>query len=87
MSTMKELILAEIDTYCAERGMSPTAFGLAVRNDPGLVHNLRSGKSTITIDTVDKIRAFIRGERPARSGPAGDPPSTPSDVQALGAVA
>ena len=84
---MKEMILAEIDTYCAERGMSPTAFGLAVRNDPGLVHNLRSGKSTITIETVDKIRSFIRGERPAVKGPSGYPPPSPPTLETMGAVA
>jgi hypothetical protein len=86
MSTMKELILAEIDAYCAERGMSPTAFGLAVRNDPGLVHNLRSGKSSITIDTVDKIRAFISGERPAvRGGGLTAPDLPPSEMEGAAA--
>lgn len=82
MKTMREQILSEIDAHCAETGMSVTAFGVAVRNDPALVHHLRNDTRSITIDTVDKIRAYIRGELPPRGT---DENGTPPPIKAMAA--
>ena len=59
MSDTKEELLAEIEAFLARTGMGPTQFGKLIDNNTNVVKRLRAGKS-ITTDTADKIRDFIR---------------------------
>jgi phosphopantothenoylcysteine decarboxylase / phosphopantothenate---cysteine ligase len=68
MPTLARALLTEIEAFLAERGLTPTKFGLASVNDGHLVANLRRGNS-VTLKTADRVRAFMRASAPA-SAPA-----------------
>ncbi len=61
-------ILSLIAEFCRQADMAESTFGRRAVNDGKLVHRLREGKR-ITIDTLDRIQAFI-----AASMPGGVPP-------------
>ena len=61
-------ILAQISNFCRQADMAETTFGRRAVNDGKLVHRLREGKR-ITIDTLDRIQAYI-----AAAMPGGVPP-------------
>src|SRR6201746_389300 len=67
-------ILSQIAEYCRQVDMAEAPFGRRAVNDGKLVHRLREGKR-ITIDTLDRIQAFI-----AASMPGGMPPPRGLDV-------
>lgn len=52
-----ERIVARVDAYLAASGMTPTAFGLAVNKDSGLVFRLRRGQ--VTLATVGMIEGWL----------------------------
>ena len=62
-------ILSQITEFCRQADMAESTFGRRAVNDGKLVHRLREGKR-ITIDTLDRIQAYI-----AASTPGGLPPS------------
>ena len=51
-------ILSQITEFCRQADMAETTFGRRAVNDGKLVHRLREGKR-ITIDTLDRIQAYI----------------------------
>ena len=51
-------ILSQITDFCRQADMAETTFGRRAVNDGKLVHRLREGKR-ITIDTLDRIQAYI----------------------------
>src|SRR5947209_1376774 len=51
-------ILAQISEFCRQADMAESTFGRRAINDGKLVARLREGKR-ITIDTLDRIQAFI----------------------------
>jgi hypothetical protein len=51
-------LLAEIETFCRDHEISPTAFGEEAIGDRRLVGSLREGRS-VTLRTADQIRAFM----------------------------
>jgi hypothetical protein len=53
-----EQLLAEIAEFCRQAGMAESTFGRLAVNDGKLVSRLREGKR-ITVDTQDRIRAFV----------------------------
>ena len=61
-------ILSQIAEFCRQADMAESTFGRRAVNDGKLVHRLREGKR-ITIDTLDRIQAYI-----AASMPGGVPP-------------
>ena len=65
-------ILSQITDFCRHSDMAETTFGRRSVNDGKLVHRLRDGKR-ITVDTLDRIQAYI-----AASG--GLPPPRGLDV-------
>ena len=56
-------LLAEIEAFLEQTGLSPTKFGLAAVNDGHLVANLRKGTS-VTLKTADRVRAYMARWRP-----------------------
>lgn len=60
--TETERLLAEILAFCAERKMSPATFGRKSVDAGHLVERLQGGKS-ITIVTMERVRAYIAAER------------------------
>jgi hypothetical protein len=60
MRNSETALLCEIEGFLEVSGLSPTAFGQEVMGDRHLVHRLRSGKSSVTLKTADKIRSFMR---------------------------
>ena len=61
MSIQTEL-LAEIEAFLPERGISEATFGLRAVNDGKLVPRLRAG-ATITLATLERVRGYIAAER------------------------
>src|SRR6201991_293062 len=61
-------ILSLITEFCRQADMAESTFGRRAVNDGKLVHRLREGKR-ITIDTLERIQAYI-----AASMPGGMPP-------------
>lgn len=55
-------LLAAVEGFLAERGMSSTAFGTLAMNDPTLVHELRRGRDC-KASTRARIMAFIVSAR------------------------
>src|SRR3954469_7152792 len=53
-----EEILSQISEFCRQADMAESTFGRRAVNDGKLVHRLREGKR-ITIDTLDRIQAYI----------------------------
>src|SRR5436305_12596344 len=51
-------ILSQISEFCRQADMAESTFGRRAVNDGKLVHRLREGKR-ITIDTLDRIQAYI----------------------------
>jgi hypothetical protein len=64
MST-RDALLAEIEKFLRETGMSRTAFGMKALNDGALMIRLRKG-ADLRSETIDRIRAFMARERAAR---------------------
>jgi AMP nucleosidase len=59
----------KIEAFLVASGMSPTVFGKTVLKDPNFVFDLRAGKRSPSIRTVEKINAFIDGgAKPKISG-------------------
>src|ERR1043165_7068905 len=56
-------ILAQISDFCRQAEMAESTFGRRAVNDGKLVARLREGKR-ITIDTLDRIQAFIAASMP-----------------------
>src|SRR3979490_3609196 len=71
ISPMKnDQILAEISEFCRQADMAESTFGRRAVNDGKLVARLREGKR-ITIDTLDRIQAFIAASMGAVPPPRG----------------
>ena len=73
-------ILSQISEFCRQADMAESTFGRRAVNDGKLVHRLREGKR-ITIDTLDRIQAYI-----AASMPGGVPPPRGLEVACLRAA-
>jgi len=56
-------ILSQISEFCRQADMAESTFGRRAVNDGKLVHRLREGKR-ITIDTLDRIQAYIAASMP-----------------------
>lgn len=61
MTTIQAL-LAEIDAFLEDANMAETTFGRHAVNDGKFVGRLREGAG-VTVATVDRVRAYIAGER------------------------
>ncbi|HEU0117508.1 MAG TPA: AMP nucleosidase [Alphaproteobacteria bacterium] len=59
MSKTADVLIDRIDRFLAQSGMSPTVFGRKALNDPNFVFDLRAGKRSPSIRTVEKIDSFI----------------------------
>lgn len=60
-------LMAEIDGFIASSGMSRTAFGVWVANDPNLIRNLEGGRDP-RWDTIQRIRGkMAESEEPGRA--------------------
>jgi phosphopantothenoylcysteine decarboxylase / phosphopantothenate---cysteine ligase len=70
MPTLARALLAEIEAFLAESGLTPTKFGLSAVNDGHLVANLRHGNS-VTLKTADRVRSFMRAHARAPHGRGG----------------
>ncbi len=64
-------ILSQITEFCRRADMAESTFGRRAVNDGKLVHRLREGKR-ITIDTLDRIQAYIAASTPGGIAPPRD---------------
>jgi len=62
MNSAAKSLLAEIEAFLEESGVTPTKFGIAAVNDGHLVKNLRAG-SSVTLKTADRVRAYMDRQR------------------------
>jgi hypothetical protein len=67
MSSAREDLLLEVESFLERNNISPTTFGRLAVNDLGLVRRLRSGADVRTA-TADRLRNFMTeyegGKRP-----------------------
>jgi phosphopantothenoylcysteine decarboxylase/phosphopantothenate--cysteine ligase len=61
---VREELLARIEAFLVDAGMTPTAFGRAVASDPRLVFDLRKGRAP-SARLIDAVGAFIAGRAAA----------------------
>ena len=66
MMPTREALLAEIETFLVETGMSARRFGLGAVKDGSLIGRLRCGLD-VTTGTADRISQFMRDYRPVKS--------------------
>lgn len=59
-------LLARIDRFCAEHGISRSAFGDKAMNDPRFVFDLEAGRE-LRRKTADRVEAFIRDNSNAQA--------------------
>ncbi len=71
MNSATTALLGEIEAYCRSSGIAESTFGKLVVNDGKLCTRLREGKN-VTLDTADRIRAFIHEHQQPRATDAGD---------------
>src|SRR3954453_8606075 len=62
-------ILSQIAAFCRHADMAESTFGRRAVNDGKLVQRLREGKR-ITIDTLNRIQAYIAASSPDGMAPA-----------------
>src|ERR1700724_2848307 len=67
-SMKNDEILSQISQFCRQADMAESTFGRRAVNDGKLVHRLREGKR-ITIDTLDRIQAYIAASTPGGAAP------------------
>lgn len=68
-------LLTEIETFLAEAGMTPTAFGRDALSDPGFVFELRAGRDC---RRTTAMRARAQMERYRVKGEFGSPKRRPA---------
>lgn len=59
-----EAFLADIEAFLHASGMAPARLGREAVNDPGLVFDLRAGSRSPGADLMDRVRAWMSGNRP-----------------------
>lgn len=64
------LLLKQIDEYLAVRGISPYRFGLLAARNGRLVERLRSGKTTITLKTLEQVERYLAENSPPKEDAA-----------------
>lgn len=57
-------LLAEIEKFCAEAGLSESQFGTLALNDKNFIPQLREGRD-VRLSTVERVRAFIAAQEKA----------------------
>ena len=76
-------ILAQISEFCRNADMAESTFGRRAVNDGKLVARLREGKR-ITIDTLDRIQAYMAASTPGGMTPrprgGGKPPGVEAAI-------
>ena len=65
MSTIREIFLAEVETYLARSGMGPSEFGFQTMGDPSFVPTLRAGRDPKS-STIDRVRKWMADHPLAR---------------------
>lgn len=60
MKTIREELLEQIAEFCERHAMSETRFGETALNARGFVHRLHRNQHSPTLDTVEKVRKFMR---------------------------
>jgi len=65
--TEKQLFRDEIDAFCAEFDMKPTAFGVACLNNGNFVFDLERENFSPKLETVTKVRKWIKNQRLKKS--------------------
>ena len=76
-------LLAEIEGFLAQSGMSATAFGIDALNDPGFVPGLRAGRDP-KLSTAERVRAFIVRKREDGNGDHVDGDTAPAPAPSPG---
>ena len=72
-------ILSQISEFCRRADMAESTFGRRAVNDGKLVARLREGKR-ITIDTLDRIQAYISASTPGGMIARSNSSQTPSSM-------
>jgi hypothetical protein len=67
MNEIQARLLRQVEDFCRKAGMTEASFGRRAVNDGKLVTRLR--QNTITLNTVDKIEAFLADQEPRWRNP------------------
>jgi hypothetical protein len=71
MQSAADFLLHEIEAFCRRSGIAESTFGRQAVNDGKLCVRLRDGKD-VTLETANRIRAFIRERQDGPSGNGGE---------------
>lgn len=66
LMTSAERLLADIEAFLSESGMTASAFGRAAAKDPNFVGDLRGGRKP-NLDLADRVWSFIESQRSTES--------------------
>ncbi|MDU7524536.1 MAG: hypothetical protein E7K72_24730 [Roseomonas mucosa] len=72
----------EVEGFITLFGLSKSRFGTLAIKDPHLVDHLREGKRRFTVETVSRIRTFMKRERDAALKAAAVPGARAATIQA-----
>lgn len=64
--TVRDQLIADMDSFLCRHGMSPTKLGLLALNDRAFVSRLRNGEHQPNAKTVDRIRDFMAAYKPPK---------------------
>mgnify|MGYP000715152582 CR=1 FL=1 len=62
-------LVADIEVFIRRQGLTPTDFGRVAIGDPNLYRQLKKGRNP-RLETMDRIRAFIRANDRQEAGAA-----------------
>ena len=68
MSTEREKLLAEIESFLERSGLEHTTFGTLAMNDTAFVTQMRRGRN-VRIDTAERARDFMAAWKPPKPRP------------------
>lgn len=63
--TIGNQLLSEIREYLAATGIAATTFGKVAGGNAYIVEKLETGR-TITVETADRVRAYIKANPPSK---------------------
>ena len=67
MSTSREMLLEDIESFIVATGVPASTFGEMAVNDRGFVGRLRRG-GDVRLETADRVRAFMAAYSPRGNG-------------------
>ena len=73
MKTLREILLARVDSYCDRHGISTYALAMAAVGNQHVINTLRRGGS-ITLQTIERLEAYMTAPPDEQPQPSDEEP-------------